>query len=69
MENPKPKNEKYTLTIKDPLLRPGLILNIGPFSKKYAVEVIQDAMEIVRKLNEEKSWQRIILQDHFSISL
>lgn len=47
-------NEKYTLTIKDSLLRPGMELQVGPVSKKYAAQVVKDALDIVRDINTEK---------------
>ena len=48
---PKPTNENYTLTISAPLLRPGLSLTVGPFSDRYAVEVMAKALDKVREFN------------------
>jgi hypothetical protein len=50
----KKTNEQYKLTIQSPLLRPGLTLTITSFSKKYAVDIVRDAMEIVREINKEE---------------
>ena len=44
-------NEPYTVTIKAPLLRPGLEITVGPVSKKYAAQATLDALEVVRKIN------------------
>lgn len=48
-------NEPYTLTIKSPLLRPGLELTVGPMSKKYAAQAVLDALDIVRQINMVQS--------------
>lgn len=45
-------NEQYTVTIKAPLLRPGLEITVGPLSKKYAAKATLDALDIVRRINE-----------------
>lgn len=47
-------NEPYTVTVKAPLLRPGLEITIGPMSKKYAAQATLDLLEIVRKINDGK---------------
>lgn len=48
-------NEPYTVTIKAPLLRPGLEITIGPMSKKYAAQATLDALDIVRQVNIARS--------------
>lgn len=47
-------NEQYTVTIKAPLLRPGLEITVGPLSKKYAAKATLDALDIVRRINEAR---------------
>lgn len=44
-------NQKYELVVQSPLLRPGLKLRVKGFSGKYAVDVMQQTMEIVREFN------------------
>lgn len=48
-------NESYTLEMTTPLKRAGLKLIVGPFSKGYAVDVMCDAMEIVREFNKRQT--------------
>ena len=47
-------NEPYDFEVGPPLLRPGLKLKVGPFSKKYAQTCMADAMEIVRAFNSSE---------------
>lgn len=48
-------NEQVKLEISAPLLRPGLKLIVGPFSKKYARIALEDAMEIIRAFNSREA--------------
>ena len=48
-------NEKYTIRIGPPLLRPGLTLTVGPVSPKYAVRCMRQALAAVREFNKGES--------------
>lgn len=50
-----PKNEQYNLEISNPLLRSGLTLKVGPFSKKHAVAMMNDVMNIIREFNGDNN--------------
>jgi hypothetical protein len=52
---PDPNNEAYVLEITAPLLRPGMTLKVGPFSKKYAAQVMESVMRVVREFNDAQS--------------
>lgn len=45
-------NEDYTLTLKAPLLRPGITLTVGPMSRKYATQATLAALNMVREIND-----------------
>ena len=53
-------NEQYTITIKAPLLRPGLEITVGPLSKKYAAKATLDVLEIVQKINEARAERQAV---------
>lgn len=45
-------NNKYTIRVTHPLVRPGLTIETES-SEKYAAEVVKKLMEIVRAINTE----------------
>lgn len=48
-------NEQYHVEAEAPLLRPGLKITVGPFSKRYAADAVADLLEVVREINERES--------------
>lgn len=44
-------NNKYTIRIEHPLVRPGITI-VTESSEKYVVAVTKKAMELVRELND-----------------
>jgi hypothetical protein len=48
-------NEQYHVEAEAPLLRPGLKITVGPFSKRYAADAVSDLLEVVREINERES--------------
>ncbi len=52
-------NERYVLKLHDPLLRPGMTLEVGPFRKGIAVDVLQEALRVVREFNEADSARQV----------
>ncbi len=47
-------NERYTIAVRDPLLRPGLEISTE-VSKKYVAGTVEDLFEIVREINAKQS--------------
>lgn len=45
-------NNKYTIRVTHPLIRPGLTIETES-SEKYLAEVVKKLMEIVREINSE----------------
>ena len=47
-------NNKYKITVKEPLLRPGIKIETE-CSEKYVVNVTNKVMELVREINNKKN--------------
>jgi hypothetical protein len=46
-------NNKYTITVQHPLIRPGLTIKTEA-SERYVVEVVNKIMDLVREINTPK---------------
>ncbi len=47
-------NTSYTITVKDPLLRPGMEIEAGPVSEDYVVDTAEKLMDKIREINNHK---------------
>jgi hypothetical protein len=47
---PPQTNERYTITIQSPLIRPGLTIQTS-VSKRYLAQTVRDMLNVVREIN------------------